>query len=72
MGGSEKVKAGRPGAASGVADEESGSEGLSTNADAERDLFALRVMHERGLIDEETYHQRYRAIAGKLPDAGDL
>lgn len=64
---SENVKAGRTGAASSKADEESGSEGLSASADVEKDLFALRVMRDRGLMDEETYRRRIQAITGKLP-----
>jgi len=66
---SKNVNAGRPGAANSAADAESGSEGLADAAAAEKDLFALNVMRDRGLMDEETYRRRYLAIMGKLPDS---
>lgn len=55
------------GAASAGTDAESGAEGLAPDADVEKSLFALRVMRERGLIDEETYQARARSIAGAPP-----
>lgn len=48
---------GRP-AASAEADSESGNEG----AGREKDLYALKVMRERGLISEEDYRRRRAKI----------
>ncbi|MEM1398319.1 MAG: hypothetical protein AAGF58_00485 [Pseudomonadota bacterium] len=55
----------RPAAANSSADTESGTEGLAPEKDIEKDLFALRVMHERGLIDEETYKKRLSALTSR-------
>ena len=48
---------GRP-AASAEADSESGNEG----AGRDKDLYALEVMRERGLISEEEYARRKAAL----------
>lgn len=50
---------GRP-AASAEADSESGDEG----AGRDKDLYALNVMRERGLISEEEYERRKSALRG--------
>ena len=50
---------GRP-AASAEADSESGNEG----AGRDKDLYALNVMRERGLISEEEYARRKAQIEG--------
>ena len=52
---------GRP-AASAEADSESGDEG----AGRDKDLYALKVMRERGLISEEDYARR----RAKIEEAG--
>lgn len=52
----------QPAAASAGADAESGAEGVSPEVDAEKARFALRIMRERGLIDEETYLARLRSL----------
>lgn len=43
-------------------DNESGDEGLSGQADKEKSAFALKVMWERGLIDEGTYRKRLKDL----------
>lgn len=43
-------------------DGEAGDENLSHNADTDQALRALKVMYQRGLIDEKTYHLRLKAI----------
>jgi hypothetical protein len=50
----------RPAAAQAATDAESGIE----PSDGEAELRALEVMHQRGLIDEETYRERRRALKG--------
>ncbi len=54
---------GRP-AASAEADSESGDEG----AGRDRDLYALDVMRQRGLISEEEYERRKAQIEDGGPD----
>ncbi|MBV6633024.1 MAG: hypothetical protein KI792_08335 [Alphaproteobacteria bacterium] len=44
----------RPAAASGFADTESGNEGDSTD----KEIYALKAMHERGLIPEDEFKTR--------------
>lgn len=50
----------RPGAAMAVTDAESGEEG----AGPERDLYALKVMRDRGLISRDDYDRRCAEILG--------
>ncbi len=50
----------RPGAAMAMTDAESGEEG----AGPERDLYALKVMRDRGLISQDDYDRRRAEILG--------
>ena len=53
-------KSPRPAAAAESTDAESGTEGDSVR----RSLYALKVMLDRGLIDEAEYERRRAALAG--------
>ncbi len=50
----------RPAAASSATDSESAEDGAGTD----RDLFALKVMRDRGLIPAELYERRRAEILG--------
>lgn len=52
-------------AASAETDSESGNEG----AGRDKDLYALEVMRDRGLISEETYERRKAALLERGPDS---
>ncbi len=62
----------RPAASSGIADEESGTEAKAlTAAEKEKQLRALEVMHQRGLIPDDVFEARKAAIADaplEVPD----
>lgn len=49
----------RPAVAGADADAESGTEGIE---DTDKALYALRVMHERGLIPADEYERRRTAL----------
>ncbi len=51
----------RPGAATGTVDEESGNEGAPAEELA-RQLYALQVMRDRGLLPEADYQRRRAAL----------
>ena len=56
----------RTGAATAAADAESGTE----PADVERDLYALKVLRDRGLIPPEEYEARRRELTGTASSDG--
>lgn len=55
-------RASRTGAAIAATDAESGSEGLTAADDRAKSLYALKVMHERGLLPKAEYEARVAAL----------
>lgn len=62
-----KPHAPRTGAAIAITDAESGSEGADKAEDLRKSLYALKVMHDRGLLPSE----QYEAEVARLTGAGD-
>lgn len=61
----------RPGASNARADEESGTESrVLSKAEKQRQLRALAVMHERGLIPDDVYAARAAAIEAAPEEGG--
>lgn len=54
------------GAAIAITDAESGTEGADKAEDLRKSLYALKVMHDRGLLPTE----QYRAEVARLTDTG--
>lgn len=54
----------RTGAAIAATDAESGSEGLDRDEDLRKSLYALKVMHERGLMPQAEYEAAVARLTG--------
>jgi uncharacterized membrane protein len=54
-----------PSASSSTTDHESGQEGLTREQNNKRAREALKIMKERGLIDEDTYNKRLQDLESR-------
>lgn len=59
-----KPPAPRTGAAVAATDAESGTEGADRAEDLRKSLYALKVMHERGLLPTEQYEAEVARLKG--------